>query len=294
MGSTLVEKIAKLYSDRAREDAPVRAGDELEVRPRHLVVVEAAGRLFATGGAPPRIHEPRQPVVGIARTGDGAGADASADPAAEGDAGVVARELGVACVRASDPWRGILDEGYVIPGSMCVATESEGLALGAVSALVPLVSREEAARVLATGRFVWRVPEAFRIDVAPADGSRADGSRVDPSRVEGALRRLLDEEGPSIAGRAVEVAGAGAGALSIDARGALAASTVASGAAAVLFPADRVVLEFFRERARVFTERGDVPRKITEKLVAKFERTRLDADDDATYATRRELDPAGP
>jgi len=169
-----------------------------------------------------------------------------------------------------EPGRWMLREGYVIPGCFCVGVGPGVDAFGAVSALAARVVPEDLAETLRTGRWNYRVPSSLRLVVATGEHPASIASRI--------LRGV--ERFP---GHAVEVTGDLAH-ISIDERADLAERGVSDGAEAVLFPWDGVLRDWCAERASAFAARGDRPRKITEKLVEKFERTALAADENAGYS----------
>ncbi len=171
---------------------------------------------------------------------------------------------------AADPARWMLQEGFVIPGCFCAGTGAGVHGFGAVSALSAGLERGDVAEVLRTGRIDYVVPASSRLRVAPGEEGASIASRI----------HLGAREFP---GHAIEVIGDLAR-IPVEERVDLAERGVSDGAAAVLFPWDEVLRDWFDQRAAAFTERGDRPRKITEKLVAKFGRTVLAGDAGANYA----------
>ena len=72
MGQTVVEKIAQKHMTSGPEGRPVRAGDFLTIRPRHVMThdnTSAVMKKFRSIGVK-RVHDPRQPVFILDHDGD--------------------------------------------------------------------------------------------------------------------------------------------------------------------------------------------------------------------------------
>jgi len=286
MAQTLVEKIAQLYADRVRSGEEVRAGDMIRIRPRHVMTHDNTGAVmkkFASIGAT-EVFERRQMVFCL----DHDIQNRSEENLAKYHAiEAFAREHGIAFHPAGSGigHQIMVEEGYVIPGSLCVASDSHANLYGAVGALGTPIVRTDAAAIWATGTTWWEVPPIARVRFTGKLRQGATGKDVILSLI-GTYNR--DE----VLNMAVEFSGPGVAGLPMDDRLTIANMTTEWGALVGIFPCDETTFAFYEGRARFFRERGDAHPRITEKLVEKFRRTALAPDPDAFFAKEIEFDLA--
>ncbi len=295
MSLTLVEKIAARHADGLPSEAVVRAGDFVSIRPRHVMTHDNTAAVmpkFKQIGAT-AISDPGQPVFAIDHDIQNT-TPKNLEKYAKIEA--FAREQGVDYY---PPGTGIshqvmVEQGYVVPGALVVASDSHSNLYGAVAALGTPVVRTDAASIWATGVTWWQVPKVAK---AVLKGKLTPG--VTGKDVIIALCGLFNKD--EVLNHAVEFVGDGVGALSMDARMTIANMTTEWGALAGVFPFDEVTVKYLRSRVPEFSNprrpgtRG--PKSRSGYSNADIDgwwndRAKLSADADATYAIELELDLA--
>ncbi len=295
MGLTLVEKIAARHADGLRSGAVVRAGDFISIRPRHVMTHDNTGAVipkFRQMGAT-RIVDPPQPVFAIDHDIQNVTPENVAKYA---KIQAFAKEHGVDFY---PPGTGIshqvmVEQGYVVPGSLVVGSDSHSNLYGAVAALGTPVVRTDAASIWATGVTWWQVPAVARVRLTGRLRSGVTGKDVII-----ALCGLFNND--EVLNHAVEFVGDGLSHLSMDSRMTIANMTTEWGALAGVFPFDEVTVEYLRSRVGTFTNllrpgtRGPQSRSGYSNAAIDAwwkDRANLTADSDAEYAIELELDLA--
>jgi homoaconitate hydratase len=295
MSLTLVEKIAARHADGLAAGAVVRAGDFVSIRPRHVMTHDNTAAVmpkFRQIGAT-AIADPVQPVFAIDHDIQNT-TPKNLEKYAKIDA--FAREQGVDYY---PPGTGIshqvmVEQGYVVPGALVVASDSHSNLYGAVAALGTPVVRTDAASIWATGVTWWQVPKVAKVTLK---GRLSPG--VTGKDVIIALCGLFNKD--EVLNHAVEFLGDGIAAFSMDARMTIANMTTEWGALAGVFPFDEVTVKYLRSRVGAFSHpsrpgrRGPKSRSgYTESDIDAWwnDRARLSADPDASYAIELELDLA--
>ena len=295
MSLTLVEKIAARHADGLPSGAVVRAGDFVSIRPRHVMTHDNTAAVmpkFKQIGAT-AISDPGQPVFAIDHDIQNT-TPKNLEKYAKIEA--FAREQGVDYY---PPGTGIshqvmVEQGYVVPGALVVASDSHSNLYGAVAALGTPVVRTDAASIWATGVTWWQVPKVAK---AVLKGKLTPG--VTGKDVIIALCGLFNKD--EVLNHAVEFVGDGVGALSMDARMTIANMTTEWGALAGVFPFDEMTVKYLRSRVPEFSNprrpgtRGPKSRSgySNADIDAWWnDRAKLSADADATYAIELELDLA--
>src|SRR5205814_467837 len=159
MGLTLVEKIAGRHADGLAPGTVVRSGDFISIRPRHVMTHDNTGAVipkFKQIGAT-AVADPAQPVFAIDHDIQNTSPENLAKYA---KIEAFAREHGIDFY---PPGTGIshqvmVEQGYVVPGSMVVASDSHSNLYGAAAALGTPVVRTDAASIWATSVTWWQVP----------------------------------------------------------------------------------------------------------------------------------------
>ena len=280
MAQTAIEKIVQNHMvEGPRRD--VRAGDFVSLRPRHILThdnTSAVMKKFKGIGAE-KIFDPRQPVFALdhdIQNRDAANLKKYADienfasqhnidfyPAGSG----IGHQM-------------MIENGYVLPGSLVVASDSHANMYGALGALGTPVVRTDAAAIWAIGEFWWQVPPTIRIVF---HGSLRPG--VSGKDVILALCGIYNHE--EVLNKVLEFAGDGVATLTVDQRLTIANMSTEWGALGAWFPADAKTFTYLRKRAQVnYNERLDEP------TLAKLERERLVSDAGANFAAQIELDLA--
>ena len=295
MSLTLVEKIAARHADGLPAGAVVHAGDFVSIRPRHVMTHDNTAAVmpkFKQIGAT-AIADPAQPVFAIDHDIQNV-TPKNLEKYARIEA--FAREQGVDYY---PPGTGIshqvmVEQGYVIPGALVVASDSHSNLYGAVAALGTPVVRTDAASIWATGVTWWQVPKVAKVLL---NGKLSAG--VTGKDVIIALCGLFNKD--EVLNHAVEFMGDGVAAFSMDARMTIANMTTEWGALAGVFPFDEVTVKYLRSRLGAFSNpgrpgtRGPTSRSgYTGADIDEWwsERDKLSADADAPYAIELELDLA--
>src|SRR5207302_9683232 len=164
MGLTLVEKIAARHSDGLAPGTVVRAGDFVSIRPRHVMTHDNTGAVipkFKQIGAT-RIADPAQPVFAIDHD-----IQNITPKNLEKYANIekFAAEHGIDFYPAGTgiSHQVMVEQGYVVPGALVVASDSHSNLYGAIAALGTPVVRTDAASIWATGVTWWQVPKVAKM-----------------------------------------------------------------------------------------------------------------------------------
>src|SRR5271165_1203662 len=249
MRQTIVEKIAQAHMTEGPE-RPLRAGDFLSIRPFHVMThdnTSAVMKKFKAIGAT-KVHDPAQPVIT---------ADHDIQNTEESNLAkyrsmeAFAREQGIDFY---PPGTGIghqimVEQGYVLPGTFVVASDSHSNMYGALGAIGTPVVRTDAAAIWATGEFWWQVPRTVQVVL---EGQLRRG--VTGKDVIITLCGLYNHE--EVLNAAVEFAGPGVASLSMDARLSIANMSTEWGALVGWFPVDDVTLSYIEGRCRELRSQG--------------------------------------
>jgi len=288
---TLIEKLATRYAVGLAPGQVVRSGAFVTIRPRHIMTHDNTGAVipkFKQIGAT-KIHDPRQPVFAIDhdiqnKTPENLGKYAKVEKFAA-DNGIDFYPAGTGISHQV-----MVEQGYVVPGSMVVGSDSHSNLYGAACCLGTPVVRTDAASIWATGVTWWQVPPIARVVLK---------GRLQPGVVGKdvivALCGIFNHD--EVLNHAVEFVGEGVGCLSMDQRMSIANMTTEWGALAGVFPFDEVLREYLYSRADYFAK-GRRPGTRKEGSLGSYTRAdvdewwsgRLSADPQARYAIELELD----
>ena len=188
----------------------------------------------------------------------------------------------------------MVEQGYVVPGALVVASDSHSNLYGAAAALGTPVVRTDAASIWATGVTWWQVPKVAKVVLK---GTLSPG--VIGKDVIIGLCGLFNKD--EVLNHAVEFVGDGVAHLSMGARMTIANMTTEWGALAGVFPFDQVTVNYLRSRVGAFTNPSR-PGTRSAKSRSGYtnadidawwsDRGNLRADADADYAIELELDLA--
>jgi homoaconitate hydratase len=280
MGQTVVEKIAQAHMA-VGPARPLRVGDFLSIRPRHVMTHDNTSAVIskfkAIGAA--TLSDPRQPVFALDHDiQNGSAENLGKYRTIE----AFAREHGVDFYPAG---AGIghqimVEQGYVLPGSFVVASDSHSNMYGALGAVGTPVVRTDAAAIWATGEFWWQIPRTVQVVL---NGKLQPG--VTGKDVIIALCGIYNKE--EVLNAAVEFTGLGVAGLSMDARLSIANMSTEWGALVGWFPVDEVTVAYLNGRRQHLASRG-IDRISTEELM-RCASSPPAADPDAAYAARIEL-----
>jgi homoaconitate hydratase len=295
MGLTLVEKTAARHADGLPKGATVRAGDFISIRPRHVMTHDNTGAVipkFKQIGAT-KIADPAQPVFAIDHDIQNT-TPKNLEKYAKIEA--FAGEHGIDFYPAGTgiSHQVMVEQGYVVPGALVVASDSHSNLYGAMAALGTPVVRTDAASIWATGVTWWQVP---RVAKCILKGKLSPG--VAGKDVIIALCGLFNKD--EVLNHAVEFLGDGVSKLSMSERMTIANMTTEWGALAGVFPFDEVTVNYLRSRVPEFSN-PNRPGKRGPKSRSGYvnididnwwkNRSEISADADAEYAIELELDLA--
>jgi homoaconitate hydratase len=295
MGLTLVEKIAARHADGLSPGAVVRAGDFVSIRPRHVMTHDNTGAVipkFKQIGAT-KIADPAQPVFAIDHDIQNV-TPKNLEKYAKIEK--FAAEHGIDFYPAGTgiSHQVMVEQGYVVPGALVVASDSHSNLYGAMAALGTPVVRTDAASIWATGVTWWQVPKVAKVFLK---GNLSAG--VTGKDVIIALCGLFNKD--EVLNHAVEFLGDGVANLPMSARMTIANMTTEWGALAGVFPFDEVTVNYLRSRVGAFSNparpgtRGPKSRSGYSKIDIDAwwkNRSQLSADADAEYAIELDLDLA--
>ena len=281
MGQTIVEKICQTHMAEG-PNRPLRTGDMLSLRARHVMThdnTSAVMKKFKSIGAT-RVHDPRQPVFALDHeiqntTEENLKKYQSIEKFAR-DHGIDFYPAGTGIGHQL-----MISEGYVVPGSLVVASDSHSNMYGALGALGTPVVRTDAAAIWATGEFWWQIPPSIQVVLSGKLRAGVTGKDVIIT-----LCGLYNKE--EVLNAALEFAGPGVATLSMDARLAIANMTTEWGALTGWFPVDAVTIRYLRQRLSVL-EKKSVTR-LAAGDIEKWAKNPPAPDSDAVYAARIEVD----
>jgi homoaconitate hydratase len=295
MSLTLVEKIAARHADGLASGAVVRSGDFISIRPRHVMTHDNTGAVipkFQQIGAT-SIADPAQPVFAIDHDIQNT-TPKNLEKYAKIEA--FADEHGIDFYPAGTgiSHQVMVEQGYVVPGAMVVASDSHSNLYGAAAALGTPVVRTDAASIWATGVTWWQIPKVAKVVLK---GKLSPG--VVGKDVIIALCGLFNKD--EVLNHAVEFVGDAVANLAMSARMTIANMTTEWGALAGVFPFDQVTVDYLRSRVAEFTN-PKRPGKRSPKSRSGYtnadiddwwkNRSELSADPEAEYAIELELDLA--
>jgi homoaconitate hydratase len=242
MGQTIAEKIAQLHMTSGPEDREVRAGDDLMIRPRHLLTHDNTAAVMKEFGAlgATRIQDPTQPVIvldhDVQNTTRAHRARYEAIEAFANEQGVDFYPAGTGIGHQV-----MCERFYATPGSFVVAADSNANMYGALGALGTPVVRSDAAAIWATGEFWWQVPRTVRVEL--------EGELPEDSCGKDVILALCARyRRGEVLNCALEFAGPGVGSLSMDDRMSIAVMSTEWGALTGWFPADKRAMEYVHDR----------------------------------------------
>jgi homoaconitate hydratase len=284
MPQTLIEQIAQAHAVGLAAGHRVRSGDILRVRPAHVMTHDNTGAVipkFRSIGAE-RVADPRQVVITLDHDVQNESAanleKYAAIEAFAADQGIDFHPAG----------RGIghqvlCEEGYVLPGSLVVASDSHSNLYGGLGALGTPVVRSDAAGIWATTETWYRVPPQTRVVL---EGRLRDGATGKDVILELCGRFNSDE----VLNHGVEFAGSGVATLSVDERLTIANMTTEWGALAGVFPCDDVLLDWLTARHERLVAEGRATHDLSHAALDRLRSNPLRADAGAAYAQTIHLD----
>lgn len=288
---TLIEKLATKHAVGLTGSA--QSGDFITIRPKHVMTHDNTGAVipkFKQVGAT-TIHDPRQPVFAIDHDIQNTTPENLAKYA---KIAAFAKQHGVDYYPEGTgiAHQIMVEQGYVVPGSMVVGSDSHSNLYGALCCLGTPVVRTDAASIWATGVTWWQVPPVARCVLK---GKLRPG--VTGKDVIVTLCGLFNKD--EVLNHAVEFVGDGVASLSVEQRMTIANMTTEWGALVGVFPFDELLRDYLLSRADYFaksvrpgTRRPDSLGNYTRDYVQMWwiARDSMQSDAGANYAIELELD----
>jgi homoaconitate hydratase len=283
MSQTVVEKIAQAHGA-GGPDRPWRAGDFVSIRPHQVMTHDnsaAVMKKFKAIGAN-RLDDSRQVVFALDHDIQNRSEE---NLTKYRDIEAFAREHGVDFYPAGSGigHQIMVQEGYVVPGSFVVASDSHSNMYGALAAIGTPIVRTDAAAVWATGQFWWQIPRTIQVLL---NGKLPPGSTGKDVII--ALCGLYNQE--EVLNAAVEFAGPGVAGLSMDERLAVANMTTEWGALVGWFPCDGNTITYLRAIHERLKARGI--ERFSDQDMEGWEKNPPQPDSGALYAGRIGMDLA--
>ncbi|MFH0795208.1 MAG: homoaconitase, partial [bacterium] len=193
--------------------------------------------------AAPRIHDPRQPVFILDHDIQN---KSEKNLAKYAKIEAFAKEHGIDFYPAGSGigHQVMMEQGYVTPGSLVVASDSHSNMYGAACCVGTPVVRTDAAVIWATGTFWWEVPPIVKVVL---EGNLPAGSTGKDVIVTLCGLYNADE----VLNCAIEFVGDGVARLSMDERMTISNMTTEWGALVGMFPCDGVTMDYIRKRPRI-------------------------------------------
>lgn len=272
---TLVEKIAQAHMTQG-PSRPLRAGDMVTLRPRSVLTHDNTAAVLKKfeGLGVEKVHDPTQPMFALDHDIQNQGEENLAKyRRIEG----FAAEQGITFYPAGCGigHQLMVSRGHVVPGSLCVGSDSHSNMYGALGALGTPIVRTDAAAVWATGEFWWAVPRTIRVHL---EGEMPDG--VTGKDLILTLCNLYDK-GEAL-NAAVEFTGPGLAGLDMDSRMSIANMTTEWGALAGIFPVDEVTIGYMKRVKELLDAVGE--ERFTDADLERWADDPPRADDGANYA----------
>ncbi|CEJ90103.1 Putative Homoaconitase [[Torrubiella] hemipterigena] len=284
---TLTEKIVQNHAVGLAEGKVVRSGDYVQIRPYRCMSHDNTwpiAKKFMSIGAT-QVNDPKQMVFAIDHDVQN---KTEANLKKYEQIKKFAETHGIVFY---PPGHGIghqvmVEELYVWPGKLCVASDSHSNMYGGISSLGTALVRTDAASIWATGKSWFQVPPVAKVTLTGVMPAGVTGKDVIV-----ALCGLFNSD---VLNHAVEFAGSAETMASIDIDNRLAISNMSTewGALSAMFPIDQTLERWMRYKA---TEAAMMPERstserITHEKVDELFANPIAADEGAQYAKQLYLD----
>ena len=289
MGQTLIEKIVQKHANNLDKNHLVRSGDYISVKPAYVMTHDNTGAVipkFLSIGAK-KFANPRQVVFAL---------DHNIQDKSEKNLEKYRKIEEFAKKMGNDFYpagRGIghqvmIEEGYIWPGKMVVASDSHSNIYGGLGCLGTPVVRTDAAAIWATGGTWWQVPSIAKVKLKGKLRPGVTGKDLIIS-----LCGFFNND--EVLNYAIEFSGDGVQHLTMDERFTVANMTTEWGALAGLFPIDDITINWLKNRAAKIASRGlagvssdkdgnGANPRLNARRISRLEGNICTADKDAFYA----------
>jgi len=292
---TLIEKIAQKHAIGLGGDQLVQSGDYVFIKPAYVMTHDNTGAVMMKFKAinAGKMENPRQPVFTLDHNiQDKSDENLKKYKRIE----EFGRDMGVDFYPAG---RGIghqiiCEEGYALPGTMVVASDSHSNMYGGLGCLGTPVVRTDAAAIWATGQTWWQIPPVAKVELRGELQKGVSGKDVIVT-----LCGLFNQD--EVLNHAVEFMGEGVNNLSLNDRLTIANMTTEWGALVGLFPCDTTTIRWLKDRADFLAERGfagvpsdkdgkGVHPRLNHNRIDELKKNKLTADVNANYSKELLLD----
>jgi len=278
MGQTLIEKIVEKYAVGLKPGQKVYANDFVLVKPKHIMTHDNTGAVipkFNSMGAK-GVFDPTQPVIALDHDVQN-NSEENIDKYRTIEA--FCRKYGLTFFPAKSgiAHQIMAEEGFALPGTLVVGSDSHSNFYGALACLGTPVVRTDAAAIWATGQTWWQVPEIVKVEITGKLGRGVTGKDV----ILTLIGTFANDE---VLNYVLEFGGDGVASLSMSQRLTIANMTTEWGALAGVFPYDAVLRNYLLGRVAFFEKRGDLQPRLTRESIEAFAQLDLKADSDAFYA----------
>jgi len=283
MPQTITEKVVQSHAVGLPDGTEVLAGDMVTVRPAHVMTHDNTGAVlpkFRTIGAT-RVADPNQPVFALDHNVQDR-TEANLEKYAKIEA--FAREQGIVFhpAGAGIGHQLMIENGFVHPGALVVASDSHSNMYGAVGAVGTPVVRTDAAAIWATGVTWWQVPGTVKVVL---EGRLPPG--VTGKDLIITLCGLYSSG--EVLNAAIEFHGPGVATLSMDDRMTVSNMTTEWGALVGWFGYDEITAHYLRGRAAML-DALEIGGRLTGQMLAAWDADPPRPDTDAGYAAEIVLD----
>jgi homoaconitate hydratase len=239
MPQTVTEKIAQAHMAEGPA-RPLRAGDFLSIRPHRVMTHDNTSAVMSKfkGIGAKKIHTPQQLVFALDH--DIQNQD-EANQKKYRAIEAFAKEHSVDFYPAGSGigHQIMVERGYVVPGSLVVASDSHANMYGALGAIGTPIVRTDAAAVWATGEFWWQIPRSVEVRLEGRLPAGATGKDVIIT-----LCGLYNRD--EVLNAAIEFTGPGVASLSMGGRLSISNMTTEWGPLVGWFPVDDVTIAYLR------------------------------------------------
>jgi homoaconitate hydratase len=174
----------------------------------------------------------------------------------------------------------MIEEGYAFPLNVTVASDSHSNTYGGIGALGTPIVRTDAASIWATGTTWWQIPPVAKVELKGRLPKGVSGKDV----IVALCGAFNNDE---VLNHAIEFTGDHIDELTVDYRLTIANMTTEWGALSGLFPVDKTLINWYKERLNVLPQPHP---RVNEQTVQKLIDEAQAADSDAYYAKHLTLD----
>nr|NP_593437.1 homoaconitate hydratase Lys2 [Schizosaccharomyces pombe]Q9UT74.1 RecName: Full=Homoaconitase, mitochondrial; AltName: Full=Homoaconitate hydratase; Flags: Precursor [Schizosaccharomyces pombe 972h-]CAB52279.1 homoaconitate hydratase Lys2 [Schizosaccharomyces pombe] len=278
---TITEKIVQKFAQNIPENKYVRSGDYVTIKPKHCMSHDNSWpvALKFMGIGAKKVFDNRQIVCTLDHDVQN---KSEANLRKYKNIESFAKGQGIDFYPAG---RGIghqimVEQGYAMPGSMAVASDSHSNTYGGVGCLGTPIVRTDAAAIWATGQTWWQIPPIARVNLVGQLPKGLSGKDIIVSLC-GAFNH--DE----VLNHAIEFYGEGLNSLSIESRLTIANMTTEWGALSGLFPTDEKLLAWYEDRLKFL---GPNHPRVNRETLDAIKASPILADEGAFYAKHLILD----